>query len=309
MLKPKRAAIIGLGIIGGSLAWSLRRAGWEVRAYDRDRNCLQYARERKIIDAGYNELAPVVTGASLICLAVPPAEILALGREMAPHLAPGCLVTDVASVKEKIVAGLMAVLPPSVYYVGGHPMVGSEQRGIRAASPYLLVGAPYILTPVPATSSEALDFMVELVKSLRGRPLLMPPAEHDYWVAASSHVPYLAAVALCQLVARLGGDMDVPASLAAGGLRDVTRVASSDPLLWQDICLGNREQILPLLRIYRGIIAELEGLLERGDLEALVRFFAGGKGFRDALLAGGRTEGDGEPRGGPAAGEDQDSGW
>ena len=182
----------------------MRRAGWEVRAYDRDPTCLQYARERKIIDGGYDSVAPAVAGAQLVCLAVPPADVLALGREAAPHLVPGCIVTDVASVKENIVAGMMELLPASAYYVGGHPMAGSEQGGIRAASPYLLVGAPYLLTPVPATCPQALDFMVELVKNLRAKPLVMSPAEHDYWVAGVSHLPYLVAVALCQLIARLG---------------------------------------------------------------------------------------------------------
>ncbi|MFY9417237.1 MAG: prephenate dehydrogenase/arogenate dehydrogenase family protein [bacterium] len=307
MLQAKRAAIIGLGFIGGSLAWSLRRAGWEVRAYDRDPTCLQYARERKIIDGGYDSVAPAVAGAQLVCLAVPPADVLALGREAAPHLVPGCIVTDVASVKENIVAGMMELLPASAYYVGGHPMAGSEQGGIRAASPYLLVGAPYLLTPVPATCPQALDFMVELVKNLRAKPLVMSPAEHDYWVAGVSHLPYLVAVALCQLIARLGGDASWPANIAASGFRDTTRVASSDPLLWRDICLENRDQILPLLRSYRGIITELERVLEEGEEEGLSRYLAGGKNFRDALFEGGKADGVAGAGGSSAAGKDPDS--
>lgn len=306
--KARRASILGLGLMGGSLAWSLRRAGWEVRAYDRDRSCLQYAAERKIIDGGYNGIATAVAGAQLVCLAVPPAEVLPLGREIAPHLAPGCIVTDVTSVKEGIVTGMMDVLPDTVYYVGGHPMAGSEQGGIRAASPYLLVGAPYILTPVSTTAPHALDFMVELVKTVRARPLLMPPAEHDYWVAGMSHLPYITAVALCHLVARLEGDEDTPANIAARGFRDTTRIASSDPLLWRDICLENREQILPLLRTYRGIIAEMEMVLEKGEKDGLSRYFATGKSLRDSLFEGGKPDGFASATGSPAAGEDPGSG-
>lgn len=295
--KRKQAAVVGIGLMGGSLAAALRERGWKVRGFDRDREAVNLALAAGIIDTGCRELAEAVGDADLVCLAVPPGEFTTVLGRCVPFLQPDCVVTDVASVKAGPTQAAAEILPPGIHFVGGHPMTGSEQWGVRASSSRLLVGAPYILTPTDATQPRALAALEDLVRSLGARPVIMDPADHDYWVALVSHLPHIVASALSNLGGRLDRDGERVASIAAGSFRDTTRVASANPALWRDICLNNRERLKELLAMLQDILTEFAGGMAAADEVSIMDFFAGGKKYRDSLVEkwkqGGGREGNG----------------
>lgn len=254
----QRVAILGLGLMGTSLGWALREAGLaeSVAGYDAAPGVAARAQERGAITLACGSVAEAVSGADLVVLAVPVLAMRPLFAEIGPHLAPGTLVTDLGSTKGEVVAWATALLPATARYVGGHPMAGRESSGVEAATPTLYQGCAWCLTPTPETSPTALEELAELVSGLGARPQVLAAEAHDAAVAAISHLPLLAAVALTNAVSRRT-DWDVAQRLAAGGFLDTTRVAAGDARTARDICLTNAE---PLVDALDGYIAELRAL-------------------------------------------------
>jgi len=181
---------------------------------------------------------------------------------------PGCLVTDVGSVKEPVVAEIEP-LATGWNFLGGHPLAGSERGGVAHASATLFLGKTYFLTPTDKTNSAALERMTTLVKDLGANPLLLSPQEHDRLVALTSHLPHLAAVLICTLFGEEAAQRGVPAAAVGNGFLDTTRVAAGDAVIWRDICLANAQRLLPLLERLQASGAALADLLRRGEGDSL----------------------------------------
>jgi len=278
-----RAAVIGVGLIGGSLGLAIRarRLAGEVVGIDESGDRLKQALRLGAVDVAAG-LAEGVRSADLVVLAVPAGRVVEVLRAAAPHLKPGAIVTDVASVKEEIVRRAEEILPDSVPFVGGHPMTGSEKKGVENADPYLFENACYVLTATPRTDRRALSALEKMVEALGARCLILSPGEHDLAVAGVSHLPHLAAAALVNAVA---GAVEgrLAAALAGGGFRDSTRIAAGDPTLWCDILLANREKVAEFVRALRNELLAAEAAVAAGDRNSLEGWLERAAGFRRGL--------------------------
>jgi prephenate dehydrogenase len=255
---PRRAGLVGTGLIGGSIGLALRRAGWHVTGHDTDERSAALALEMGAIDAVGSDAAAEVT-----FIATPVRAVAAAAREA---LAAGSgVVTDVGSVKASVVD---AVGDPR--FLGGHPMAGSEQEGVEGADADLFNGAVWVLTPTAATSDDTFALLRSVVTELGADVVALAPDHHDALVAVVSHVPHLTATALMRLADDRATEHRALLRLAAGGFRDMTRVASGHPGIWPDICAENREAILEVLD---GLVASLQDVrrvVEQGERDALL---------------------------------------
>lgn len=252
----QRAAIVGVGLVGGSLGMALRRKGLcpQVVGVDTTEEILLQARAAGAVDEGTTDPSEGLAGAELVILAAPVQACLDLLPKIGGILAPGAVVTDVASTKAAVLERAAEVLPPGVDFVGGHPMAGSEKSGIRGADPFLFQDAPYLLVPAATASPASVELVAEMVRGVGARPRILGAADHDRAVAAISHLPHLTATALVNTVASLEGDV---LGLAAGGFRDTTRVAAGDPALWREILATNAPAVQEVLG---GLVDELVNL-------------------------------------------------
>jgi prephenate dehydrogenase len=286
MLVFNRMAVIGVGLIGGSLARILREKGAvkEVVGIGRGEENLKRGVELGVLDRYTTNAKEGVAGADLVFVATPVCSIPKVVAEIAPFLAPGCIVTDGGSVKEFVVEACEQLMPEGTFFVGGHPIAGTEHSGVEASFSTLYQGKRCIVTPTANTDATALDKVVELWKIAGSTVPLMDPVQHDRVVAAISHLPHMVAYSLVNAVDgydRFGGDL---LSFSAGGFRDFTRIASSDPVMWRDIALTNRDAILEMMDFFSGYLEKLRGLVAEGDGEGLRSFFLNSKEKRDAIL-------------------------
>ncbi len=254
---PRVAAVVGLGLIGGSLGLRLREIGVRVLGVDSDPDALALAAHRGAIDAGSTDL-DCVGEADLVIVATPIDQVAATVIAAARRTRRDALITDVGSVKAPIVEAVEAALPAGARFVGGHPMAGSEGQGMAAADAGLLDGRPFILTPTARTVPEAVATMQTIVARLGMRPVLLDPAAHDEMAAQISHLPYLVSLALCRAVA---GDAR---AIAGPAYAAMTRVASSPSQMWAAICQANRAAILRALTRYEIELARLRRGIEAG---------------------------------------------
>ncbi len=238
-------AIVGLGLIGGSLAAALKRAGYSGRILGvSGAGAIEQALSQKAIDRGYPyaALGEAAASAQLVILATPIHKILEhldeLGRA-GPRLRPGAIITDVGSTKRVILEKANAVLPRAVHFIGGHPMAGSEKRGFAAAEPFLFQNAYYVLTPSRGAPPEAVSKLGGFLGRTGARIVILEAEDHDRIAAAISHLPQLLAVALVNFLDELGPNREHAVHLAAGGFRDMTRIASSPYEIWRDILATN----------------------------------------------------------------------
>lgn len=269
--------VAGVGLIGGSIALGARQRflADRVIGLDPDAEALEVARFHGVIDEARLEPGPWLREADLLVLATPARTLAPLARELAPHLGPDTIVTDVGSVKGAIVGALS-----DLRFVGGHPMAGSDRAGVRNADAALLENAVWVLTPTDATDPDALARVRGFVEHLGARPIEVPPEQHDRLVAGVSHLPYLASLALTRSASD-HGERDLAMLLAAGGFRDLTRVASGSPVMSRDMVAGNAAAVREALARFREALADLEARLD--DPEALLQAAVEGKRTRDAI--------------------------
>lgn len=270
--------LAGVGLIGGSIGLGLQQRflARRVIGFDLDPAVLEAARGLGVIDEARLQAGPWLAEADLVVLATPTRTLVRLAREVAPFLRPDCVVTDVGSAKAEVVAELTTGLR----FVGGHPMAGSERVGVLHAEASLLENAVWVLTPTAGTDPAALAAVQGLVAGLGAVPIEVDPALHDRLVATVSHVPYLAAVALTHLVAE-ADERELLMLLAAGGFRDLTRVASGSPRMSRDMVVANRAAVREAAaRFGRALTALAERL---DDPEALLDAAEAAKRTRDAL--------------------------
>jgi len=261
-----RVAIIGLGLIGGSIGLALHKtkAAQQVVGYDLGKGVSDRARKIGAIDQPYAALADAVRGADLIILATPVGPMRALLQNIAPALSPGAVVTDVASTKAQVISWAEEFLPSSVSFVGGHPMAGKEVSGVDAADASLFQNRIYCLTPTARTRPAAIDKVTSFVEALGGRVRFLEPLEHDGQVAGVSHLPFIASIALVDAVSQSGSWADA-SLLAADGFRDVSRLAAGNPEMYRDICITNSEAITRWLDSYIATLGQLRQRIAARD--------------------------------------------
>ena len=246
-----------MGLIGGSLGAALRARGWHVTGSDLDPTRAERARAVGVVDeVGEDQTAPVTF------VATPAGAVVGAARRALAH---GGVVSDVAGIKAPIVAAL-----PEDRFVGGHPMAGSEQQGLEGADPELFVGATWVLTPTATTSPHAYATVQSVAAALGSLVVAVPPDRHDRLVALVSHVPHLTAATLMNLAADSALEHGTLLRLAAGGFRDMTRVAAGDPGIWPDICADNREAILEVLDALIASLGGLRGAIDGADRKVLL---------------------------------------
>jgi prephenate dehydrogenase len=263
-----RAAVIGTGLIGGSIGFALAELGHDVVGFDRDPDRLARARELGAVGSIAGNLEEAASGADVAFVALP---VGAIADAVARLLDAGVLlVTDVGSVKGPVVAEVARRCPElATRFIGGHPMAGSEQEGIDGARADLFVGAAWVVTPTPATAEDAYTTLRGLVRDLQAEVVAVTPEDHDVLVSFVSHVPQLAASTLMDVATTHEAQHRALLRLAAGGFRDMTRIAASQPTIWLDILTSNREAILGALDSYLAGLRNARDIVAAGDRDAL----------------------------------------
>ncbi|MBI5462468.1 MAG: prephenate dehydrogenase/arogenate dehydrogenase family protein [Gammaproteobacteria bacterium] len=279
----RRLCIIGVGLIGGSLARALRQAGYvrEIVGSSRRAEHLQEAVELGVIDRFDTDAARAVQGADMIVVCVPLGAMEQTFRSIAPALASDAVVTDVGSAKARVVTAARAALGARLScFVPGHPIAGTEKSGVTASFAELYRNRKVILTPLDETDPTATARVQTMWETAGAQVQCMDVEHHDEVLAATSHLPHVLAFQMVDTLARMS-DEDEIFRYAAGGFRDFTRIASSDPVMWRDICLANDRAVLKMLERYRSDLDRLAGAIRAGDGAELERVFRNAKAARD----------------------------
>jgi prephenate dehydrogenase len=280
-----RLCIIGVGLIGGSLARALRNANavTEIVGCGRDPDHLQKAQALGVIDRYVTDPAEAVAGADMVVLAVPLGAMQTVMERIAPALDPACLLTDVGSAKGSVVSAAKQVfkdVPPTL--IPGHPIAGTEKSGVEASFAELFQNRRVILTPTENSATEALQKVRAMWEICGAKVVEMGVAHHDEILAATSHLPHMLAYALVDTLARMDDSREI-FDFAAGGFRDFTRIASSDPEMWHDICLANHDALVKVLEAFSDDLRLLADAVRRADSEYLKDTFTRAKQARDAF--------------------------
>ena len=272
----RRMVVVGVGLIGGSLALAMRQRGLvkEIVGMGRGIENLRFAQRQGIIDDYFLREADIPENTDFLMMATPVETTVPMTAAFLPQLPPGCIVSDVGSVKAEIVRGMERVLPRRIPFVASHPIAGSEQWGAQAAQGDLFVGHRCILTPTKRTDPAALKKIAALWRRVGAKVEIMDPAIHDRILGVISHLPHVLVYALVNALARTrvpGVDLK---SYCAGGFKDFTRIASSRPELWRDICLMNRRALSRSLADYIKNLEQLKHWIESGKGALLEKEFA-----------------------------------
>lgn len=287
-MRVEKVTIIGLGVIGGSLGLALKKKypRIKVSGVDINEDIILEAIQRKIIDEGTVQVEDGVQDADLIFLAIPFSPMENVTKKILPFLKEGAIITDVGSIKEDIVSMMEKLIPPHLYFVGGHPMAGSEKCGLEGAHELLFENAVYILTPTENTSLPAIEIVKSIIAGLGAKVIFLTAEDHDRKVAAVSHLPHLAASALVEAVGVLEEKEGGYFFLAAGGFRDTTRIASSNSEMWRDILLQNKGSLLPLLDNYIHSLTAFKEYLEKDNFTGLLASLRKTKQLRESVPTG-----------------------
>ncbi len=274
----------GLGLMGGSIARALRNSCPEIRlfAYDPDRSSLAQALQENVIDGVCEETDARLMQCDYLFLCAPVEYNLEYLEKVKPHLSPGCILTDIGSVKGNIHREVSR-LGLSDRFIGGHPMAGSEKSGFSASSPRILENAYYIITPGEEIPLNRLTEFTDLVRIIGTIPMVLTSEEHDFITAGVSHLPHIIAYALVDLIRSLDNDAGYMKTIAAGGFRDITRIASSSPVMWQQICLENQDNLSAVLDDYIRLLVQIRCCIDNRDSESLFRLFASSRDYRDSI--------------------------
>ena len=285
-VRIRKLAVFGVGLIGGSFALALRRAGAVARVVGVGRSQANLARavELGVIDAIATDAADALAGADLVLVAVPVQQTERVLRQIADHIEPGAAVTDGGSTKRDVIAAARNALGARLpQFVPAHPIAGAELSGVEAATADLYRGRTVVITPIAESLNEARTRVTQAWLACGARLVEMTAERHDAVLAAVSHLPHALAFALVDMIADRADGAEL-FSFAGAGFRDFTRIASSSPEMWRDICLANRDLVLAEVRAYRDRLAILEQYLERADGPALERMFEAARSARNAWL-------------------------
>lgn len=286
-----RVALIGLGLIASSMAHAMKAAGLagHIAGHAKSEETRQIAAELGFCDSVHATAAEAVAGADLVVLAVPVGAMGEIAAQIAPHLAPGCTVTDVGSVKGAVVEAVAPHLPEGVHFIPGHPMAGTEYSGPRSGFATLFQNRWWLLTPLAGTDRAALDRLRALLSGLGARTDEMEVAHHDLVVAVVSHAPHLIAytmVGVADHMRRVSQSEIIKYS--AAGFRDFTRIAASDPTMWRDVFLTNKDAVLDILGRFTEELFMLQRAIRMGDGEQLHAYFTRTRAIRRGIIEAGQ---------------------
>jgi prephenate dehydrogenase len=283
-INSKKVFIIGLGLMGGSLAKAFRyRLNIEeIYAIDSNENSINEAKKDGIIKAGYFEITDAIKSADMIFICTPIKKAIEFLHILNKKVNSKCIITDICSTKGEIIKEVNTH-NFSYEFIGGHPMTGSERNGYIASKEHLFENAYYILTKAKQTNAEAYKLLEEMIKGIGAIPLEMDEQEHDITVAAISHFPHVAAAALVNLIKddeKFGEQMK---KLAAGGFRDITRIAASDAEMWENIITSNKEQVIEISKKFITIIEDFQNTLSNKNSKGVKRHFEQAKKYRESM--------------------------
>ena len=281
-----KVCIIGLGLIGGSLSRALHeRLGInDITAINRSIDPINQAIRDGSIARGFNDLNEYVWNSDIIFICTPVKRAINYIELIAQKVKPGCIITDVGSTKAEIIEYINA-MPNPPCFIGGHPMAGTEKTGYVSSFVHLLENAFYVLSPSKSSTDYAMNLMIDIVKGIGALPVLLGANEHDKVTGSISHVPHIIASALVNLVKSTDSDDGKMQMLAAGGFKDITRIASSSPEMWENIVLSNKSQIKAILDSYIGIINKFKEYMDSDDSERIYSFFEEAKNYRDSFAS------------------------
>jgi len=280
-----KITIIGVGLIGGSLGLALKEKNPNFKIVGIDKQeIIQKAITRGAIDEGIVNLEEGIKEADIIIIATPVKTILNILTQINPFLKKGCLVTDTGSTKQQIVQKANKVLSKDIFFIGGHPMAGSEKYGIESADPHLFHNKTYILTPTHKNNLTALEKISLLIKMIGAKKLILDPLEHDRIVSAVSHLPQIIAVSLINAIGELAlrGNNNNYFKAAGEGFKDMTRIASSPYKMWEDICDTNQENILDMIQEFINYLGVIEDKLKNNP-NSLKKEFQKARKLREPL--------------------------
>lgn len=282
-----KLAIIGVGLIGGSLGLALKEKLGDqiyITGLCRTQRSMDNAMKLGAVDHASNDLEKVVGGADIIFLSPPVLQIVPMVEKILPYVKRGAIITDAGSTKQFIWDRLREILPEGIYYVAGHPMTGREMSGVTAARADLFKGKAYVIVEDSGAPAEVVERLMGVLRLTEAKFVTLDIAKHDRCASVISHVPHVTAAALVTLLNRSGGDLDSCIKLIGGGFKDTTRIASSNADMWADICMTNGEAIAANLRDLQKILGEVIGAIENKDRQAVHDYFAASKQRRDSLL-------------------------
>lgn len=280
-----KIAIFGVGLIGGSIALCYKgKPEYTVYGHEHNQQSVEKLIKSNAVDVATISMQEAAEGADYIFLCVPVGALEDyLERLMKLDLKKGSIITDVGSTKASITECAARVTREDVHFIGGHPMAGSERSGVEAASSHLLENAFYVLTPLPGTPRSEIDRLTEFLKPTKAQIIQVDAKGHDDIVGAISHLPHIIAVALVNQIRAYNESNPLYQNLAAGGFRDITRIASSDPTIWRDILINNREVLLKLLQDWNVEVSRFIRLLQQSDGEGIAEQFRQASDFRSGL--------------------------
>jgi prephenate dehydrogenase len=281
-MDVKKIAVIGLGLIGGSLARALKERLHipEIIAIDSDSASVDKALKDGSIDRGFTEIDSYIFDSDIVFIATPVECVSKYVDLLAGKVKPECILTDVGSTKKEII-DYISKCPASPCFIGGHPMAGSENTGYESGYAHLFENAYYILCPSLTADEVSKKTMINIVNAIGAIPIVIEADKHDRITGSISHIPHVVASALVNMVKLLDSEDDQMRMLAAGGFKDITRIASSSPEMWQNIILSNKQQVLELLRIYIDLLHEFEILVGKNDREKIYNFFDSARCYRN----------------------------
>lgn len=282
--KPDKIGFIGLGLIGGSIAKAFRRyyPDCELIAFDKNKETLALAIQDGTVDAVCSTIDIHFQDCDYIFLCAPISYNAAYLHQLKEWIGPDCVVTDVGSVKTSIHEEA-ELLGMGAQFIGGHPMAGSEKSGFVNAKAHLIENAYYILTPSSQVPAERVADFQALIASLHAIPLVLDYTEHDYVTGAISHLPHILAACLVNFVREADGQEELMKRLAAGGFKDITRIASSSPIMWQQICLKNRDNISRILGDFIDTLTNAKASVDAGKEEELYTLFERSRDYRNSM--------------------------
>ncbi len=281
-MQIKTACVVGLGLIGGSIAKGLKqKLNIEVYGIDINPKYINSACAEGIILNTTSDYL-YLSNCDIVFLCYPVAECKKALPAILGEVKKDCIVTDVGSTKEDIVNFAHSIIPKDIHFIGGHPMAGSEKNGYNESRAHLFENAYYILTPSEETDNNSLSALKTVIEGMGAYPVIMTPKEHDFLIGAVSHIPHIIASALVNTVKGLNDKDSILQNLCAGGFKDITRITSSNPLMWQNICIDNSENICRLLDDYIKELETAKDLIINKKHE-LYNFFEGAKKYRDRI--------------------------
>lgn len=287
MNSTKKIGFVGLGLIGGSVAKAIRQyyPNYEIIAFDKNKETLALATQESVIDVACTTIDDNFANCNYIFLCAPVSYNTAYLKQLKNYLHKDCILTDVGSVKSSIHKEVIA-LDIEKNFIGGHPMAGSEKSGFVNSKAMLIENAYYIITPTSKVSKEKVEEYVTFVESLKALPVVLGYEEHDYITGAISHLPHIIASTLVNFVKKNDGKDELMKHLAAGGFKDITRIASSSPTMWQHICLKNKDNIVKILEDYIALLEDAKASVENEAAQDIYDFFESSKNYRNSIPGG-----------------------